>query len=123
MNILMVLLSLLIFVMGLALVARPKESARLLIEQAENRLLHVLAVVIRLVLGVALLLVAEQSRFPNTLEILGWIALVAGVILAVLPPARFARLIRWAFDLLSGYMRLVGLAALAFAAFLIYAVI
>ena len=123
MKILLVLLSLLIFLLGLALVIRPKASAQLLIDQAENRLIHVLAVGIRLVLGGALVLYAAQSRFPHVLEILGWIALVAGVVLAFVPPSRFARLIRWAFDLLGGYMRLAGVAALAFAAFLIYAVI
>lgn len=123
MKILLLLLSLLIFFLGLALVIRPRDSAQLLIDQADNRLMQVLAVGVRLVLGGALILYASESRFPHILEILGWIALLAGVVLAFVPPSRFARLIRWAFDLLGGYMRLAGLAALAFAAFLIYAVI
>jgi hypothetical protein len=122
-KILLLLLSLLIFFLGLALVIRPRDSAQLLIDQADNRLMQVLAVGVRLVLGGALILYASESRFPHILEILGWIALLAGVVLAFVPPSRFARLIRWAFDLLGGYMRLAGLAALAFAAFLIYAVI
>ena len=123
MKILLLLLSLLIFFLGLALVIRPRDSAQLLIDQADNRLMQVLAVGVRLVLGGALILHAAESRFPHILEILGWIALLAGVVLAFVPPSRFARLIRWAFDLLGDYMRLAGLAALAFAAFLIYAVI
>ena len=123
MKILLLLLSLLIFFLGLALVIRPRDSAQLLIDQADNRLMQVLAVGVRLVLGGALILYASESRFPHILEILGWIALLAGVVLAFVPPSRFARLIRWAFDLLGGYMRLAGVAALAFAAFLIYAVI
>ena len=57
------------------------------------------------------------------MQVIGWIAVVAGVILALIPPAKFQRLISWAFDRFGRYTRMAGLAAVVLAGFLIYAVL
>ena len=90
---------------------------------ADSVLLHVLAVVLRIVLGFALLVYAPESRFPLVLEILGWVAIAAALVLALLPRARFRQLLIRVFDILGGFIRFAAVAAIAFAAFLTYAVI
>ena len=74
-------------------------------------------------IGIALVLYAGQSQFPLTLQILGWIAIAAGVILALVPQAKFEQLIKWAFDRFRKYTRAAALIAVLFGAFLIYAVV
>ena len=73
--------------------------------------------------SLALILYAPASRFPQALLLIGWIAVVAGVILALFPPAKFQSLIRWAFDRFSRYTRMAALAAVIFCLFLIYAAV
>jgi hypothetical protein len=54
-----------------------------------------LAIAIRLVLGIALLSVADASRFPTVFTVLGWIAIVAAVALPFIGMARIKALIDW----------------------------
>jgi len=77
---------------------------------------------IRIAIGIVLILYAAQSRFPLALEIIGWIAIAAGVALALMPPAKFRQLINWAFERFGKYTRAAAFFAVLFGAFLIYAV-
>lgn len=117
-----ILFGLFVFVMAGVLVARPKEFTSYMLRHAGETWMHVGAVAVRLVLGAVLILYASQSRFPQTLQILGWIALIAGVVLILVPPGKFKQLIEWAFERLGSYTRIVGLFAVLFGGFLIYAV-
>jgi len=54
-----------------------------------------LAAGIRLLLGAALLLVAEGSAFPTAFTALGWFAIVAAVALPFIGMARIKTLIDW----------------------------
>ncbi len=84
--------------------------------------MQVLAVVVRIVLGLALILYANQSKFPLILEIIGWLSLAAAATIAVIPHAQFERLISWVLDRFQGYVWIGALAATGFGVFLIYAV-
>ena len=82
-----------------------------------------LAVATRLVLGVALVLSASDSRFPSIFLILGWIAIVAGVAVALLGRERMRRFVNWWIERFSpSGIRLWVLFAMAFGGFLIYGV-
>ena len=123
MRIFILLFGLFIVVADGALVLKPDSVMNLILRYSGSLLMHVLAAGVRIVLGIVLLLYADQSRFPLTLEVLGWISLAAGLVLAVLPPARFQALIRWAFDRFGPFTRAAAMLAVLFGAFLIYAVI
>jgi len=101
----------------------PKFFTDKMLRFAESVWLHVLAAAGRIALGIALILYADQSSFPLTLHIIGWIAIVAGVIIAFVPHAKFTRLIHWAFDLFARYSRIPAMFAVLFGGFLIYAVL
>jgi len=87
-----------------------------------NRLgLHILAVVVRLVLGVLLIIQSTLSKFPFVIEIIGWLSIVAAIFLAVMGRRNFNRLMSWALSFLKPFGRVGGVLAAAFGAFLIYA--
>lgn len=83
--------------------------------------IHV-AVIVRVLLGVALILAAEESRFPAVFLALGWIAILAAVIIAFVGRERLRRFIAW-FDRFSPTLvRVWLLFGIAFGGFLIYGV-
>ncbi len=82
--------------------------------------LYVVAVV-RVAIGLLLIRVAPASRTPRTLRVLGVIVVVAGL-LTPLIGARARAILDWWAALGPAYLRLPAVIALAFGAFVIYAV-
>lgn len=63
------------------------------------------AAVLRLVFGVALFLAAPTSRAPETLRVLGAIAVVAGLVLPVVGVEGFRSRVAWFSELDPGFLR------------------
>ena len=83
-----------------------------------------IAVISRLVLGLALISVAPASLFPIVFHVLGWIAIIAAVALAAAGRERVRRFIAWWSERISAStVRLWLLFGLAFGAFLVYGVL
>ncbi len=79
---------------------------------------------VRLVLGIALISVAPASLFPIVFQVLGLIAIVAAVALAVAGRERVRKFILWWSERFSAsIVRLWLLFGLAFGAFLVYGVL
>jgi len=78
------------------------------------------AVMVRLTLGVLLLLAAPHSRFPLSFQVLGWITIMAALLLPVVGHARIDRLLDWWSGRSTTGIRLWSLAGLAFGCFLVY---
>ncbi len=123
MNIIIILFGLLIIVMAGIMAVRPKLFADTMLQYFGSVWLHVLAAAVRIAMGIALVLYADQSRFPLALHIIGWLAIAAGVIIALLPHAKFTRLFLWFFEKFAPYTRIAAIVAVLFGGFLIYAVI
>jgi len=82
------------------------------------------AVIVRLVLGAALIGVAPASLFPIVFQALGLIAIVAAVALVVAGRERIREFIVWLSERFSApIIRLWLLFGLAFGAFLVYGVL
>jgi len=81
-----------------------------------------LAIILRLVLGVALIGAASGSRFPDTLGILGVITIIAAVLASMLGFERLRAFVQWWAARPSGFIRAWALVAAAFGVFLVYAV-
>ncbi len=80
-------------------------------------------VIVRLMLGVALIITAPGSRFPLVFQIVGWVAIIAGVAAAFIGRERLRRFTNWWFERFSpSGIRLWVLFAMAFGGFLIYGV-
>jgi hypothetical protein len=78
------------------------------------------AVMVRLTIGVLLVLAAPHSLFPLAFEILGWIAIVAALLVPVVGRERIDRLLDWWSRRSTLGIRLWSLAGLAFGCFLVY---
>lgn len=83
-----------------------------------------IAVLVRIILGVALISVAPISSFPMVFRVLGSIAIVVAIALAVAGRERTRRFIAWWIERSSAsVVRLWLLLGVAFGAFLVYGVL
>ena len=82
-----------------------------------------LAVIVRLLLGLALILAAPESRFPSIFQILGWIAIGAAVGLVFVGRARLRRFIAWFGRFPQAVVRLWLVFGIAFGGFLVFGIV
>ena len=106
---------------GISLITKPEIIIRVLRDNSNKLWLHIGAVVVRLLLGALLIYQASVSRFPVTMEVIGWIAIFAAIVFTIIGRNNFKRLISWAFSLVEPFGRIGGVLAICFGSFLIYA--
>jgi len=83
--------------------------------------IHVLAVLVRFLIGVLLLSQSNHSRYPVTIQILGLLSIIAAISLAAMGRGNFVKLMTWAVNTLKPFARVGGVLALLFGAFIILA--
>jgi len=82
------------------------------------------AVIVRLMLGVALIVAAPESLYPMAFLIVGWIAIVAAAAVAFIGRERLRRITDWFLERFTPpIIRLWLLIAMAFGGFLVYGVL
>jgi len=81
------------------------------------------AVLARLILGAALIIAAPETRFPLIFEILGWIAVVAAVVILFMRRERLRKFVAWFERFSPAMIRVWLIFGIAFGAFLIYGII
>lgn len=113
----------LILLAGMVILINPDIIFGYLRRNLDNIGLHILAVVVRLVLGILLIYYSGVSRFPVLIEVIGWISIIAAVTLAVIGRKNFHRLMSWALNVLKPVARLGGIIAMAFGGLIVYAFI
>ena len=121
MTLLIIILGSLMLLAGVLLIRNPEIIFGFLQDNAENPAIHVIAVLVRLIIGTLLITQSDLSRFPLAIEILGWVFIVAGVGLAVIGRNRFRQLMSWVLNTFKPFGRLAGVIAIAFGGFLVYA--
>ena len=80
------------------------------------------AVIVRLLFGLALIIVASNSKFPLAFQVLGWIAIIAAVVIIFLGRERISKLITWFEQLSPTVTRVWLLFGIAFGGFLIFGI-
>lgn len=108
---------------GIIIVINPESVFGLMRRKLNSLGLHILAVVVRIIIGVALIICAAESKYPTAILILGWISIVAASILGIMGRANFKRLMSWALSVAPSFGRIGGFLAILFGGFLIYAVV
>jgi len=71
-------------VAGIIIVINPESVFGLMRRKLESLILHILAVVVRIILGVALIMCAAESKYPVAILIMGWISIVAASVLGIM---------------------------------------
>jgi len=110
-------------VAGIFIVIKPEIIFNLIRRNFESLSVHVLAVVVRIIIGVALIMVAASSNYPTTILIIGWISIIAASILGIMGRTKFKQLMSWALSIVPSFGRIGGIIAIIFGAFLIHAVV
>jgi len=123
MNYIVILFGTAILVAGIIIVINPESVFGLMRRRLDSLGLHILAVVVRIIIGVALIMCAAESKYPTTILLLGWISIVAASVLGIMGRTNFRRLMSWALNLKPSFRRIGGFAAILFGAFLTHAVI
>lgn len=118
-----ILFGALILLAGSIIIINPDLVFGLLDRHADSLGLHVLAVVIRVIIGLVLIVEAGVSRFPLVIEIIGWLSIIAAAVFALIGRKNFLRLMNRVISLAKPYGRMGGMFAIGFGGFLIYAFI
>jgi hypothetical protein len=108
--------------LGVLGLIRPASLIRFVSAAWRSRAGLYLAIILRLVLGVALIGAASGSRFPDALGILGIISIVAALVASSVGFERLRAFVRWWTVRPSGFIQAWALVAAAFGVFLVYAV-
>ena len=119
MAIIVSILGVLITVIGLAGLVRPQSLINL-IQHWQSPVRFRIAIIARAVLGVVLLAIAAECRWPTFVQIIGVISILAAVGLLVMGRARLDSLITWWLGR-SDLIRLSALLAVVFGVLLVYA--
>jgi len=80
------------FLAGVIIVINPEVIFGYLRDNLDKIELHVLAVVVRLLLGALLIFQSDVSRFPLVIEVIGWLSIAAALLLAIMGRRNFNRL-------------------------------
>ena len=120
MTVLIIIFGALTLLAGIVIVINPEVIFGFLRSNLDKLVLHILAVVVRLVIGALLIFQSSVSKFPFTIEVIGWLSIVAAIFMAVMGRRKFNRLMSWALSLSKPFGRVGGIIAVAFGSFLIY---
>ena len=123
MNYLVILFGAAILVAGIIILVNPETVFGLLHRKSESLGMHILAVVVRIILGAALIICAAESKYPTAILIIGWISIVAAAVLGIMGRTNFMRLMSWALSVAPSFGRIGGFLAILFGGFLIHAVV
>jgi hypothetical protein len=121
MTLVIVIFGALTLLAGIVIIINPEVIFGFLRNKLDKLSLHILAVVVRLVLGALLIYQSDVSKYPLTIEIIGWLSIVAAIFFAVIGRNNFKRIISWALSFAKPLGRVGGIIAAAFGSFLIYA--
>lgn len=118
---LIIVFGVLTLIAGIVIIINPEKIFGLLNKHIETLGLHILAVVVRLVLGALLIYQADVSKYPLIIEVLGWLSIAAALSFIGLGRKDFKRFMTWALTLAKPFGRIAGIFAACFGAFLIHA--
>ena len=123
MNYIIMLFGTATIVAGIIIVINPESVFGLMRRKLESLGLHILSVVVRIIICVALIICAVESKYPTAILVLGWISIVAASVLGIMGRTHFRRLMSWALSLKPSFGRIGGFFAILFGGFLIHAVV
>jgi len=112
-----------IFLVGVVIIISPDKITNYLRKYQHHSALRlrIAAVVARFLIGVLLVSQADLSKFPLAIKLIGWVSIVAAVVLLVMGSQNFQRLMSWALSKANLYMRVGGVVGIALGAFIAYA--
>lgn len=111
-----------VYFIGLAIFtfARPELAKRFLESFASTQKLHFIEMIVRVVVGTALVYYAPQMKFSGIFTILGWIVIATTVILFFVPWKLHRRFAEWSVRLATERIMLLGLGSFIIGVFMFF---
>jgi hypothetical protein len=123
MNEVLIILGFIICLISLFAIILPDMLMRIVRNINITTPLRLLAFVIRVLLGIIFILVAGSTQFPVTLQIVGVVIILTGIIVLFASNARIQSFMDWILGLGTNIVRVGGVAGIIFGGFLIYSLI
>jgi uncharacterized protein YjeT (DUF2065 family) len=113
-----------LYLLGLAAVAwfAPQHAARFLLGFAGSARVHFFELLLRLIVGGGFLYYAPHMLFSQLFVILGWVLIITTAGLCLVPWRWHQRFAQRTVPHAIGYLKLIGIASLAFGVFIVLAV-
>lgn len=109
--------------LGAASLAVPAQASRFLLRFATTRTAHFTELLLRIVVGAALVVAAPRLLFPDAFDLFGWVLIVTTTCLVLIPWQWHRRFAQHAVPRAVRYIGLVGVVSLAFGGFVLVAVL
>ena len=121
MTFLIIIFGALTAIAGIVIMVNPEYIFSLFVKRSEKLSMHILAIIIRIALGLLFIYQAKASKYPNLIEIFGWFSIGAAIVLSAIGRDNFKSLMSWASSLAKPVGRFGGFLALSLGVFIIYA--
>lgn len=121
MKLVIVLFCALIILAGFILLIEPEIIFNFVEQNMHSMWMFVTAIFVRLLIGVLLVLSAKASRFPATIKILGFLFIIVALIILFMGREGLQHFISSLLSAFLAYARIVGVLAMVFGGFIIYA--
>ncbi len=123
MTYIILLFGIFIILAGIVLLVRPDYIISHFTKYGDSFRLHFFAVLVRIILGLAFIIGASGTKYPMIMQIFGGIFIFAALVLCVIGREKFKSIIRWTTKISPVFQRFMGVFAILFGYFFIYAVI
>ncbi|MFT6087356.1 MAG: hypothetical protein ACI9UD_002445 [Glaciecola sp.] len=107
------------FILGCYMVIAPLKFSIGIVKFSEKPWFHVFEIASRLMIGLSLLLFAENTSYPKVVTFLGWLLCIVSVFLVLIGANRHKHFAQLASNI-GKYFRVVGFIAITCGASLIY---
>lgn len=107
--------------LGVSLLVKPDILLSWFENNLGQNLLFILAIAVRLILGIAFLISAQKSKYPVIIKFLGYAFILAAIVFIFMGQARFHGFISNLIPGIKPFAPIGGILAIAFGGFLIYA--
>ena len=122
MNNIVLLFGVFILLGSVTLIVNPKYILGIFANYGDTPGLHIFAIIVRIILGIALVIAAADSKYPIALQILGWLTLIIVFVLSAMGRKRFKSLIKWSLGINPSIQRVMGFFGILFGSLLFHAV-
>jgi len=111
----------LIILLGISFLLNPEGVYNWAEENTGNITFYISVIVGRLVLGILLILAANESKYPGVIKFFGYFTIIAALVVIIMGHRGFEELISSLIPVFKPYAPVSGLLGIAIGAFIIYA--
>ena len=115
------IIAVLIFLVGLSLLIKPQFILGWIENNTSDFSLYVFAIAARLILGFLFVIVAKDTKFPNLIRVLGYIAILAAIVFIFIGHESFQNFIASFIDDVKSIALVISLVGMLLGSFLFYA--